>query len=71
MRTPPLDKEYLEALDFYRLFLQLITELHTKAKFQMTWYRGQSRNWPLIPGILRYPDAVSYTHLTLPTIYSV
>ena len=56
MRTPPLDKEYLEALDFYRLFLQLITELHTKAKFQMTWYRGQSRNWPLIPGILRYPD---------------
>ena len=56
MRTPPLDKEYLEALDFYRLFLQLITELHTKAKFQMTWYRGQSRNWPLIPVILRYPD---------------
>lgn len=55
MRTPPLAKEYLEALDFYRLFLQLITELHTKAKFQMTWYRGQSQDWPLIPGILRPP----------------
>ena len=56
MHITLLDPDYLEALDFYRLFLQVITELHTKVKFQMTWYRGQSRNWPLIPGILRYPD---------------
>lgn len=42
MRAASLDQEYLGALDFYRLFLQLITELHTKAKFQMTWYRGSA-----------------------------
>lgn len=53
MHITLLDPDYLEALDFYRLFLQVITELHTKAKFQMTWYRGQSQDWPLIPGILR------------------
>jgi len=56
MHITLLDPDYLEALDFYRWFLQVITELHTKVKFQMTWYRGQSRNWHLIPGILRYSD---------------
>lgn len=57
MHGVSLNSEYLEASNFYNLFLQFITELHTKVKFQMTWYRGQSQNWPLVPGILRPPHS--------------
>lgn len=55
------DPEYKNAIHIFLNFVEKCERRHQKNGLPIMWYRGQTRNWPLLPAIMRQ-DVVDSCH---------